>query len=265
MEIERCFGVYLLYCLNPKYKGHTYIGFTVNPNRRVKQHNTGTQAGGAKRTSGRGPWEMVLIVHGFLSDISALQFEWAWQNPHKSRRLRHVASKKKKQTQFEYKFSVLTDMLRCGPWNRQPLTVRWLKQEYQLNFDPLRLPPVHMATAYGPVVSKTVVSKTTSQEEGVTMATRCNVCHCPIQATSNTLHCLRPSCDMCSHTLCLARVFLNDSPGQLLPVDGQCPSCHTQLLWGDLVRFKLGCYRNLSQARIKLTSPSIIMPLSCLY
>ena len=51
LEIERCFIVYLVYCLNPN------IGFTMNPNRRLKQNNTGKHAAGPKRTSGRGPWQ----------------------------------------------------------------------------------------------------------------------------------------------------------------------------------------------------------------
>ncbi|EPS34535.1 hypothetical protein PDE_09499 [Penicillium oxalicum 114-2] len=65
-----------------------YIGSTPNPTRRLPQHN-GDIKGGAKRTSRDKlrPWEMALVVEGFMSRLGALQFEWAWQHPDKSRHL----------------------------------------------------------------------------------------------------------------------------------------------------------------------------------
>lgn len=266
-EIENFYGVYLLYNVNPKFKGRTYIGFTVNPNRRIQQHNKGRHAGGAWRTHGRGPWEMVLIIHGFPNEISALRFEWAWQHPDKSRRLRHLPGKKKKETPFLFRFRIVSEMLRNGPWNRLALTIRWLKQEYVTDFAPDSKPPVHMPIAYGLVKVKKVGSDTGRSKKGdnsekgavdddlVNLSQcgnkypRCSVCNRRIQAEDHTLKCVHPKCQMVSHTLCLANKFLSDkgTKTEVLPVDGTCPKCKGAVLWGDLVRLKTGCYQNLEE------------------
>ncbi|XP_058450649.1 structure-specific endonuclease subunit SLX1 homolog [Malaya genurostris] len=166
-EIEDFYGVYLLVSKssNPKFVGRTYIGYTVDPNRRIKQHNKGQDGGGAKRTSNRGPWVMVMIVHGFPNNISALRFEWAWQQPKVSRRLKQIPElqkKQRKESDFEYNFRILTEMLRIGPWNRLPLTVRWLAEEFHREFEVGKSPPMHMPICFGRVKKVPKHSKVTS-------------------------------------------------------------------------------------------------------
>jgi len=236
------YGVYLLYCLNPKYKGRTYIGFTVDPNRRIKQHNGGVQKGGAFRTNGRGPWEMILIVHGFPSDIIALQFEWAWQNPGKSRRLRHVASKKTKETVVKFRFRVLSEMLNVGPWNRLPLTIRWLKQEYKMEFDVDQQPPTHMPIAYGSLNKRKSKKASKGDFEEVKDVTiyKCVECLKRIKDPDDCLSCLSADCQMKAHLICLAKRFLmeSDDTSFLIPIEGDCPKCYHTFLWRDWLKYR---------------------------
>ena len=70
--------VYLLVSTN----GATYVGSTIDLERRLRQHN-GDIKGGAKRTthlvSSGEKWERKCYVSGFPTWNSALQFEWRWK------------------------------------------------------------------------------------------------------------------------------------------------------------------------------------------
>ena len=65
------------YCLLRADGRQTYIGATVDPERRLKQHQ-GELAGGARATAGK-EWQRVCVVSGFPSWKDALKFEWRWK------------------------------------------------------------------------------------------------------------------------------------------------------------------------------------------
>lgn len=256
-EEGKFFGCYLLCSTNPKYKGRTYIGFTVNPNRRINQHNSGYAKGGAKRTSGKGPWDMVLIIHGFPNEISALRFEWAWQNPEKSLRLKHIVPSTK-QYNFSSKFNVVCEMLRVGPWCRLPLTIRWLRQEYRKEFPINKLPPAHMPIEFGlvQIIPKSKSKKFLAIEnEHIQMSQVqrlsdiCFICKLNILESSQDvlnknlagIKCI--NCMIPYHTVCLSNHFVKSSISELLPIDGNCLKCRAVLMWGDLVKFRNNFYR----------------------
>ena len=57
----------------------TYIGATVDLDRRLRQHN-GEITGGARSTSARkGEWVVAACVRGFLDQSSACSFEARWK------------------------------------------------------------------------------------------------------------------------------------------------------------------------------------------
>ncbi|KAJ3988878.1 hypothetical protein F5890DRAFT_265375 [Lentinula detonsa] len=82
----------------------------------------------------------------------------------------------------------------------------------------------------------------------------CSVCHEPLTTyTSDPLtHALCPqhACNGTAHLLCLSQHFLNQGPSDpMVPRGGDCPSCSTFVLWGDVVK---GCYRRAAGGAVSV-------------
>ncbi|XP_006361297.1 structure-specific endonuclease subunit SLX1 [Solanum tuberosum] len=143
VEENRFFACYLLTSMCPRFKGHTYIGFTVNPRRRIRQHN-GEVRMGALRTKRKRPWEMILCIYGFPTNVSALQFEWAWQHPVESRAVRQAAASFKTLGGVANKIKLAYAMLTLPEWQSLNLTVNFFSTKYKMHSAGCPSLPEHM-------------------------------------------------------------------------------------------------------------------------
>lgn len=238
---DEFFGVYCLISRNElkKFKNKCYIGYTVNPNRRIRQHNAGQQFGGAKKTDNKGPWDMVCIIHGFPNSISALRFEWAWQNPSKSKRLREIDAKKNRRfSHFQHCLRIACHMLNSDPWRRLSLVFRWLMPEFEIPFPEDVLPPSHVKIVFGVVEKKfTIVPQ---QLNEYSFIKNCHLCDKKIAKISHLIRCLNfENCGKHFHVRCLAENALaatDDLFNHIVPLEAKCVNCDRQELWGDLIR-----------------------------
>jgi predicted GIY-YIG superfamily endonuclease len=115
----------------------TYNGYTVNPYRRLRQHNQEIK-GGAKYTkiNGNKNWEMFVLITGFPDSQNALQCEWRIKHPNKKR---NVA--KKYQTP-QGKIKGLNEILRDDQWtafttvtNETLILTIWIVEKYAALLD----------------------------------------------------------------------------------------------------------------------------------
>ena len=117
------------YIVRSRVSNRVYIGYTVNFNHRLRQHN-GEITGGAKRTRRWRPWIPVCIIQGFYEASSALRFEYRLQHPKRRR--------KAKESAVTFTLETLINVINSGdgsiekgnkmPW--PPLTIQWFTREY---------------------------------------------------------------------------------------------------------------------------------------
>lgn len=75
-----------------------------------------------------------------------------------------------------------------------------------------------------------------SQPSQINDATTCTICQMLCKDEESSIEC--PHCKITFHITCLASVFLE--AGEFIPINGNCPRCHTRFLWGELIRKKRG-------------------------
>lgn len=267
LQPHRFLGCYLLVSrsLEPRSKNRTYIGFTVDPTRRIKQHNGDAKHGGAKRTRRHRPWDMIAVVHGFANKTQALQFEWAWQNPLKSIALKLHLSRPDALPMPSMRvksvngcLQALAAMVSVPPWCLCPLTLTIVCPRE--NWDEFQIQsvvfPMHFRVNFSPLssFSNCTVSYNFRHRCDATIPRRshecdniCPVCTEPVAATGYSTRQSRPlqrlthcsHCGVMVHLSCMASCRVPDENARtcsLLPSTVRCRNCDGQMHWSLVVR-----------------------------
>ncbi|KAJ6558516.1 hypothetical protein DFH09DRAFT_532818 [Mycena vulgaris] len=263
------YACYLLKSIQTPTSTATYIGSTPNPPKRIRQHN-GELTQGAHKTRLRRPWVMSMIVYGFPSKLAALQFEWAWQHAHISRHLREDGKAMlRRANTVSSNIRTVRLMLSVHPWRTWPLHVKLFTDAAVKGWknanDKTALPlPQGLTCAIelegvdgksgqvgsgrqGPIsvddaqFTSAHLAKNTALLASSRRLT-CSVCNGEVHNYStdplNTALCTTTGCTAVSHLLCLSEDFLSSQTLDtgMVPRGGECRSCSTYVLWGDIVR-----------------------------
>jgi len=102
---------YILQNTYEPHKNRTYCGYTINPKRRIRQHN-GEIKGGAKYTSafGNKSWKIYALITGFPNRQNAMQCEW------KIKKIKNTG--RKYQRSPIGRIRGLNDVLKLNYWTR---------------------------------------------------------------------------------------------------------------------------------------------------
>ena len=112
---------YFCYMLKSEVANRIYIGYTINFNRRIRQHN-GLICGGAKRTRAHRPWIPFCLISGFTDSKTAKSFEY-WLQHQKNR-------KKKGQLAEDFYVDRLINVYNNPNKVWPNLVVTWYTSEY---------------------------------------------------------------------------------------------------------------------------------------
>ncbi|KAJ1389931.1 hypothetical protein B484DRAFT_459633 [Ochromonadaceae sp. CCMP2298] len=262
---------YLLRSLSTPQSSATYIGFSTDPAHRLRQHN-GELVAGARKTSQYRPWRHVAVVGGFPNKITALQFEWAWQNPLKSRNLDSAAiacaipSAHTKKGKGRYarisgrkgNLKVLTAMVSTPLWRQLGLILYFADSVTRGEFDALPASQVgslrtslidyssgkpRFGVAGTPSVGADNSEFGSSSSSSSSSSSFCSYCQSaePTQNGAQSVRYWTCTCGAMAHVVCAARIC---SPHPLIPLvplvpliprRAQCNACGLSCPWSDMI------------------------------
>jgi structure-specific endonuclease subunit SLX1 len=239
----------------------TYIGFSNDPVHRLRQHN-GEIVSGARKTSKYRPWRHVAIVSGFPSHHTALQFEWQWQHPSKSR----IADMTSSSSSGGYKrlLGILSHLLQTSLWRRLGLTVYLFSEQYHREFSVLLTSPstVPLVLTTSAAFAEIHAAALSERDRLVQQPVReCGICH-NRRYRSEHRYWACPECASHCHLICLAEQQRQQSNaregnasdrgdavaattshlhgplqlGSLVPQYAFCAGCGRKVAWADAVR-----------------------------
>ena len=117
---------YYVYLLKSEVSNRFYVGYTIDINRRISQHN-GLRTGGAKKTKRFRPWKIIMYISGFLYERTALQYEFMIHHPPK--RLRKKGGGILKYMTIMKKILQQEKICSTAPLNRELKLIRFFTEK----------------------------------------------------------------------------------------------------------------------------------------
>lgn len=245
--MQTFYGCYLLESLSQRNR--TYIGFTMDPCRRLRQHNGEIAAGAWKTHKGR-PWKMVLCVWGLPNKIAALQFEYAWQHPAVCRHVKTAVShlgfcnltargRQRAIMGTKKNLQVLLEMLQVSPYCRMPLRVHVLDSKAYVELLPqlkaVDLLPEHIKITHGSFADlESICAEEMMAVRQPVSGALCSACAEGFHTRDRVVSC--PHCRHSLHVTCAARAFTSHT-GRIMPSEpAACPRCQQSVAWPVLVK-----------------------------
>lgn len=260
---KRCrfYGCYLLTSIstNPRSFNRTYIGFTVDPIRRLRQHNGLIVTGGAHRTKRHRPWRLIGIIHGFSSQTQGLQFEWAWQHPLKTLSVRlHGQNNDALPLPNTRRSSVrgclmsLAALTSVPPWSNCPLTFTVCAERESwetygiatLSFPKQLEVQFSSLDSLKHCIKEYSYKRVSDSDLQRNFDKPCPECLKPVNQQRKRTYC--PQCGVITHLVCLVKRRMShenvdtETPTTLqrtvVPTKVRCSDCNHELAWSLVVR-----------------------------